>query len=179
MDEAAAIAPPGGMVAVGGDRAQAAALAERAGLEIANENSPSQYVLTGPEPGIEKALASARQLELRAKRLAVAAAFHSAAIEPAVAPFRAALDEIEFRSPRAPVISCVTAAPFGAHPRGLLATALTSPVRWVDVLHRLRAEGAGRFCDVGPGKVVAGLARKTLGDVEVVVAATAPEAAHA
>jgi [acyl-carrier-protein] S-malonyltransferase len=180
MDEAASAGPPGGMVAVGGDREQAAALAERAGLRIANENSPTQFVLTGSLDGIESALEVARGLGLRAKRLAVAGAFHSAAIEPAVAPFRAELDEVEFNAPSAPVISCVTAAPFGPDPRDLLAAALAEPVRWVEVLERLHADGARRFCDVGPGKVLAGLVCRTLDGVEAVAGINAePEVAHA
>jgi [acyl-carrier-protein] S-malonyltransferase len=180
MDEAASAGPPGGMLAVGGDRDQAASLAERAGLRIANENSPAQSVLTGPVEGIDTAVDAARDLGLRAKRLAVAGAFHSPAIEPASGPFRAALEEIEFRAPRAPVISCLTAAPFDADPRDLLVAALTEPVRWVEVLERLRADGAGRFCDVGPGKVLAGLVRKTLDGVEAVAGINAePEVAHA
>ncbi len=179
MDETASAGPPGGMLAIGGDRDQAEALAQGAGLEIANENSASQFVLTGTLAGIDAALGSARELGLRAKRLAVAGAFHSAAIAPAIEPFRERLAEIDFRSSRAPVISCVTAAPFGPDPRDLLAAALTSPVRWVEVMNRLRADGAGRFCDVGPGKVLAGLVRKTVEGAEVIVGAAAPEPAHA
>jgi [acyl-carrier-protein] S-malonyltransferase len=180
MDEAASAGPPGGMVAVGGDREQAVALAERGGLRVANENSPSQFVLTGPRDGIDAALAAARHIGLRAKRLAVAGAFHSPAIEPAVEPFRAELAEVEFHAPQAAVISCVTAAPFGSDPRDLLAAALTQPVRWVEVLERLHAEGARRFCDVGPGKVLAGLVRRTLDDAEPVAGITAErEVAHA
>jgi [acyl-carrier-protein] S-malonyltransferase len=178
MDEAAEAAPPGGMVAVGGDRDQAAALAERTGLLLANENSPGQFVLSGPDPGIEEALASARELGLRAKRLAVAGAFHSSAMESAVAPYADALSEAEFRAAGRPVVSSVTAEPFEADPREALASALTHPVRWVDVLERLRADGVERFCDVGPGKVVAGLARRTLDGVQIVNPADL-EVAHA
>jgi [acyl-carrier-protein] S-malonyltransferase len=176
MDAAAADAPTGGMVAVGGDREQAAALATSVGLQLANENSPEQFVLTGPSTAIDAALKEARGSGLRAKRLAVAGAFHSPAMEPAIGRFRNALAKVEFRTPRAPVLSCVTAAPFGPDPRDLLAAALTRPVRWVAVLERLRAEGATRFCDVGPGRVLAGLVKRTLDGVEVV---TAPEPAHA
>jgi [acyl-carrier-protein] S-malonyltransferase len=178
MDEAAEAAPPGGMVAVGGDRDQAAALAERTGLLLANENSPGQFVLSGPDPGIEEALASARELGLRAKRLAVAGAFHSSAMESAVAPYADALAEAEFRAAGRPVISSVTAEPFEADPREALASALTHPVRWVDVLERLRTDGVERFCDVGPGKVVAGLARRTLDGAQIVNPADL-EVAHA
>jgi [acyl-carrier-protein] S-malonyltransferase len=167
MDAAAAAAPAGGMLAVGGDREQAMALAERSGLALANENSPDQFVLTGTEVGLETAQSGARELGLRVKRLAVAGAFHSSAMASAVGPFREYLDAIEFRPPAAPVISCVSAAAFDPDPRELLAAALTRPVHWVDVLRHLRDRGAGRFLDVGPGRVLAGLVRRTLDGVEI------------
>lgn len=166
MDEAGAEAA-GGMLAVGGAREQALELAASAGLELANENSPTQFVLSGPDDGLERALGDARGLGLRAKRLAVAGAFHSQAMEPAVEAFCEALEQIDFRPAGAPVISCVTATAFEADPREQLAAALTSPVRWVEVLRRLHADGARRFLDVGPGKVLARLVRKTLEEVEV------------
>jgi len=166
MDEAGARAP-GGMVAVGGERARAVELAEGSGLELANENSPGQYVLSGPVESLERALELARERRLRAKRLPVAAAFHSATMAPATEPFRALLDEIEFEPPVTPVISCVSAEPFPGDPRELLAAALTSPVRWVEVMARLQAGGVGRMIDVGPGRVLAGLARRSLEGVEV------------
>lgn len=166
MDEAGA-REPGGMVAVGGERERAVELAEGAGLELANENSPGQYVLSGPVEGLERALELARERRLRAKRLPVAAAFHSRIMAPAVEPFRIELAAIEFRPAEAAVISCVSAEPFPDDPRELLAGALTSPVRWVDVLRRLEAAGGRRFLDVGPGKVLAGLARRTLDGAEV------------
>jgi malonyl CoA-acyl carrier protein transacylase len=158
---------PGGMVAVGGERERAVELAAETGLELANENSPSQFVLSGPERGLERAVSEARAHGLRAKRLAVAGAFHSAAMAPAVDPFRAALDEVEFRPTDPRVISGATVTPFDPDPRGQLAAALTSPVRWVDVVRRLHAEGARRFLDTGPGTVLAGLIRRTLDEVEV------------
>ncbi len=176
--EAAAAEQSGGMVAVGGDRDQALELAERCGLALANENSPTQFVLTGSDDAIERALGEARELGLRAKRLSVAGAFHSPSMEPVIGPFREQLDEIEFSAPEAPVISCISAQPFDSDPRDLLASALTHPVLWVTVLERLRAEGAERFLDVGPGKVLAGLVRKTLDGVEAKTAADL-EVAHA
>jgi malonyl CoA-acyl carrier protein transacylase len=166
MDDAGA-RQPGGMVAVGGEREPAVELARAAGLELANENSPRQFVLSGPVAGLERALEQARALGLRAKRLPVAGAFHSVAMAPAVEPFRAELAAIEFRPGDVTVISCVSGDPFGDDPRELLVAALTSPVRWVDVLRRLEAGGARRYLDVGPGKVLAGLARRTLDGVEV------------
>jgi malonyl CoA-acyl carrier protein transacylase len=179
MDAAAAAAPEGGMLAVGGGREQALALAERNGLTLANENSPEQFVLTGAEDGLEAAQSGARELGLRVKRLAVAGAFHSPAMAGAVGPFREYLDAIEFRPPAAPVFSCVSAAPFDPDPRELLAAALTQPVRWVEVLRHLHDRGARRFLDVGPGRVLAGLVRRTLDRVEIQTAREEKEVAHA
>jgi [acyl-carrier-protein] S-malonyltransferase len=178
MDAAAATAPDGGMLAVGGDREQALELAKRSDLELANENSPNQFVLTGPEAGLEAAQTEARELGLRVKRLAVSGAFHSPAMAAAVEPFREYLEAIDFSAPAAPVISCVTATALEDDPRELLAAGLTRPVLWTGVLRRLYDEGARRFLDVGPGRVLAGLVRRTLDDVEIDTARE-PEAAHA
>lgn len=167
MDAAAASGEAGGMLAVGGERAEAEALAERHGLTLANENSPRQFVLSGPERRLDAAARAAKEAGLRAKRLAVRGAFHSPAMEVVAESFAEFLDGVEMREPRAPVLSCVTAAPFGAAARPLLTAALTRPVRWVDVLRRLSADGVTRFVDVGPGKVLAGLVKRTLDGVAV------------
>jgi [acyl-carrier-protein] S-malonyltransferase len=167
MEEAARAGEPGAMLAVGSDRAGAEALASEHGLTLANENSPEQFVLSGPLPGIEAALAAAKESGIRAKRLAVAGAFHTDAMEPGIQPFRAALDEVEFRHPDAPVVSSTTADFFDDDPREGLTASLTSPIRWTAVSRRLRELGVGRFLDVGPGKVLAGLVRRTIDDVEI------------
>ena len=162
MADAADAAEPGGMLAVGGSRELAATLARQHRLTLANENSPRQFVLSGPLPRLTAAERAARESGVRAKRLAVAGAFHSPAMEAAVSPFRRVLDEIEFRPPRIPVISCVTARPVGPDARDLLAAALVRPVRWLEALRRLEAAGIRRFVDVGPGKILAGLVKRTL-----------------
>lgn len=168
MDEAATAAEPGGMLAVGCEREQALELVAATGLALANENSPAQSVLSGSVEGLDRAAELARERGLRAKRLAVAGAFHSPDMQPSVEPFRDALAEVEFRPTEIPVISGVTATAFGSDPRERLVQALVSPVRWVDVLRRLQAAGARRFLDVGPGRVLAGLVKRTLDGVEVV-----------
>jgi [acyl-carrier-protein] S-malonyltransferase len=87
-------------------------------------------------------------------------------------PFRAKLDEIEFREPEAPVICSTTAEPFGDDVRDALAASLTSPIRWTDVLGRLSELGVTRYLDVGPGKVLAGLVRRTIEGAETETLAT-------
>jgi [acyl-carrier-protein] S-malonyltransferase len=166
MEEAARRGEPGGMLAVGSDRDGAASLAEEHGLTLANENSPQQFVLSGPMAAIEAAEAAAKGSGVRAKKLAVAGAFHTGAMSSGVEPFSAALAEIDFRRPQAPVISSTTAEPFGDDVRDGLAASLTSPIRWTAVLVRLDELGAMRYIDVGPGKVLAGLVRRTLEGAE-------------
>ena len=84
-------------------------------------------------------------------------------MEPAVAPFREALDAIELGEPRFTVVSCASAEPF-TDVRAELAAALTSPVRWRETMLALHAAGATRFVEVGPGKVLARLGKRILTD---------------
>jgi malonyl CoA-acyl carrier protein transacylase len=166
MEEAADRDELGGMLAVGSDRDGAVALAADHGLTLANENSPQQFVLSGPLPAIEAAEAAAKGSGDRAKKLAVAGAFHTNAMASGVGPFREALEEIEFREPDAPVISSTGAEPFGDDVRDALAASLTSPIRWTAVLGTLSELGVTRYLDVGPGKVLAGLVRRTIDGAE-------------
>jgi [acyl-carrier-protein] S-malonyltransferase len=167
----------GGMLAVRAARADAQPFARRNGLVVANDNAPDQVVLSGPGDGLMTAEREARELGIRAKRLAVAGAFHSPAMEPALEPFRALLEQIEFARPQVPVFSCVSAEPFG-DPRRRLAEALVSPVRWLEVMRKLKSAGVVRIVETGPGRVLAGLVRRSLDGVEPVAAET-PEVARA
>jgi [acyl-carrier-protein] S-malonyltransferase len=167
MGAAAAECDPGGMLAVGGERAQALELADRNGLALANENSPGQFVLSGPDPALERARAGAKELGLRAKRLAVAGAFHSSSMRPAIEPFRRRLSEIEFRPIETPVISGATASAFTPEPAEQLIASLTNPVRWVEVIRGLEADGVHRYLDVGPGRVLAKLIPRIVDGAEV------------
>ena len=155
------------MLAVGSDRDAAETLAGEHGLTLANENSPQQFVLSGPLARIEQAEAAAKASGVRAKKLAVAGAFHTEAMSAGVEAYRAELDEIEFRSAAAPVVSSTTADFFGDDVRDTLAASLVNPIRWTAVLEKLRSLGVTRYLDVGPGKVLAGLVRRTVEGAEV------------
>ncbi len=166
MAEAARAGEAGAMLAVGSDREEAAELAAAHDLTLANENSPQQFVLSGPLAGIEAAEAAAKGSGVRAKKLAVAGAFHTDAMAPGVEPFRALLEEVDFREPDVPVVSSTTAQFFGDDVRDSLARSLVSPIHWTAVLARLSDLGVTRFLDVGPGKVLAGLVRRTIDGAE-------------
>jgi len=163
--EATAAQTNGAMLAVRAGREEAQPIAESHGLAVANDNSPAQVVLSGPLDGIEAAEAEAGEAGMRVKRLPINGAFHSPLMADAVEPFLSFLQDIELGEPRAPVYSCVTAAPFD-DVRTRLSEALVQPVRWVEVLHALYAAGGRRFEETGPGKVLAGLVRRTLEGVE-------------
>ena len=169
MHEAGMQAGHGGMVAVLGRGASdhAPEIAEVSGLVVANDNSPQQVVLSGAKDRLPAALAHAKELGLRATELDVTGAFHSPMMASAVPEFERALAATTFTTPRATVVSAVTAQPF-TDPRRELADALTMPVRWRETMLTLHALGAERFIDVGPGRVLTGLAKRTLSDVELV-----------
>jgi len=168
MHEAGERAGDGSMLALLGAGAaeHAGGLAEEHGLAVANDNSPQQVVLSGERSALADAAASAKELGLRAMELPVSGAFHSPMMASALPEFAAALDGVEISAPRVPVLSAVTAAPF-EDVRSQLVQALTMPVRWRETLLALRELGADRFVEVGPGRVLTGLVKRTLKDVEL------------
>lgn len=171
MQEAGAQRTGDGMLALLGRPGQAdpALIAGRHGLSVANDNAPGQVVLSGPGPALDAAGAGAKEVGLRAMRLPVTGAFHSPAMASAVPEYEAALRDTTFAEPRVPVMSGVTAAPFD-DVRARLAESLTLPVRWREVLLALQGRGVERVVETGPGRVLTGLAKRTLDGVEAVSA---------
>ena len=169
MHESGLAAGDGSMLAVMGAGAseQAAEIAAGHELTVANDNSPMQVVLSGERANLTDAAEQARELGLRPIELDVTGAFHSPMMAAAVPEFREALARTTFAEPRCTVVSAVTAQPF-TDPQAELADALTMPVRWREVMLTLQELGAQRFVDVGPGRVLTGLAKRTLKGVELV-----------
>jgi acyl transferase domain-containing protein len=154
----------GGMLALlGATHELAAKLAASWGLDLANHNSPSQFVLAGNRETFAKARADSRRLGLRAVELAVKGAFHSPAMSAAVTPFLEVLDTVRFRAPVTPVYSSATGKPFDDIGRRL-AEGITAPVRWHEVMGALHTLGVRRFIEAGPGEVLTQLVRRTLPD---------------
>lgn len=150
----------GSMLALlGGSIEDAEAIAQAAGVTVANDNAPGQVVLSGERGALEEAEEAAREYNVRARPLDVAGAFHSPRMEPAVAPFREALEKVEISDPRFPVYCGATAAPF-TDVRGELAEALIRPVRWRETFLALLEAGAEDFVETGPGTVLSKMARR-------------------
>lgn len=163
---AAGTAQPGTMAAILGSPSVGideicAQASDEAGMVVpANYNSPEQTVISGSIPGVERAMAIAREAGARrALRLPVAGAFHSPLMEPAVNGLRSAVAETVFGSSAVPVYSNVTAGeviPGGA--ADLLVRQLTSPVRWVELIRSIVARFPNAmFVEMGPGAVLTGL----------------------
>ncbi len=151
----------GSMVAVlGEDDAAVRAAAAEHGLTVANDNAPGQIVLSGPIAGVEAVDA----MDLRTRRLDVSGAFHSPLMAPAAQELDAALADVDVRAPRFPVLSNSTVAPF-TDVRAELVENLLSPVRWRETVVALRDLGAEEFVELGPGKVLTGLVKRTLREV--------------
>jgi [acyl-carrier-protein] S-malonyltransferase len=174
---------PGTMAALlGVDTATATAICDEVRaddvLVVANENSPVQVVISGSVPAIERAEAVAKERKIRAVRLQVAGAFHSALMEPAVAPIAERLTSIAFRTPRFPVAENVTGTLVDDPDelRTLVGRHVVSPVRWESCVRALSDAGAEVFVEAGPGDVLTKLAKRVVPDAAA-VAVGSPEAA--
>lgn len=162
MEDASAVRPGGMVASLGGADEVVRKVADEFGLTLANDNAPGQMVLSGDAEKVGEARKALRAEGGKAIRLPVAGAFHSPLMEPAVPGYREALAATEF-APVEDAFSCITAAPFGDVRADLLA-ALTEPVRWRDTLAAMRAAGATAFLETGPGDILTGLSRRTLGE---------------
>lgn len=163
MAAAAEAYADGSMLALlGGEPADALALAARHRVSVANDNAPGQLVVSGRGGRLKRLAADGRASGLKALELDVAGAFHSPAMRSAVAPFLRALEHTPLRGPQVPVYSSALATPFGGDLRGELARAIVMPVRWRETMQALAASGATGFVDVGPGRVLERLVRRNL-----------------
>jgi [acyl-carrier-protein] S-malonyltransferase len=139
-------------------------------VQPANFNSPGQIVISGSVPGVRKAMELARLRSARlVKELQVSGAFHSPLMGPAREGLKQALEKTSFRDASIPVYVNVTGEPItGADEiRTMLYMQLTSPVRWEQTLLNMVRDGADRFIEIGPGKVLQNLAKRTLGNAAI------------
>ena len=140
-------------------------------VQIANDNAPGQVVISGSLAGVKAAMAAAQEAGLkRVVELPVSAPFHSSLMAPAAQAMDAALSQTDFSAPNLPVYCNVTAAVETAPDalRKNLVTQVTGRVRWRETLQALQAAGVSRFVELGTGKVLSGLVKRTLKDVEIV-----------
>jgi [acyl-carrier-protein] S-malonyltransferase len=167
----------GKMLAVLGlDEAAAALLVDKAGergfVSIANYNCPGQIVVSGDAAILDSIqedfiLAGAKKVI----ELSVNGAFHSPLMAAAADEFKEDLNEVEFNAPVVPVCSNSTGnlSQEPAVIKDALKNQMTGAVRWTESVETVAKAGAGRFVELGEGKILSGLVKRIVGpDVEIV-----------
>ena len=157
----------GAMAAImGGDRATIEALcAEAAQGEVvspANFNSPGQIVISGHKSAVDRAAALAGSKKLKAILLKVSAPFHCALMAPAAHAVRAALAQLTLNAPLFPVVANASALPNrdAQTAQDLLVRQIDGPVLWEQTIQFMAESGVTHALEIGPGKVLAGLAKR-------------------
>lgn len=136
----------------------------------ANYNCPGQLVISGDTDAVEKAVELAKDRGCRiAKMLPVSGAFHSPLMEPALVGLKEKVNNIEFNDAKFPVYSNYTAKPttVASELKENILLQLTNPVRWTDTLNNMADDGVNDFIEVGPGKVLQGLVKRTLSNANI------------
>ena len=140
-------------------------------VEPANLNSPGQVVIAGHRAAVERGMALARQKGAkRAVMLPMSAPSHCSLMKPAAERLRERLEAIEIRKPIVPVIHnrFVEAFDDPARIRQALVEQLYHPVRWIETIELLGRKGVRRVVECGPGKVLTGLSKRIVADIEYI-----------
>uniref|UniRef100_A0A2N9FIP5 Malonyl-CoA:ACP transacylase (MAT) domain-containing protein n=1 Tax=Fagus sylvatica TaxID=28930 RepID=A0A2N9FIP5_FAGSY len=164
MQEAADAAKSAMVSVIGLDSDKVQQLCDAANQEVDEANTSSDCQLpVSCVKGVEAVEAKAKSFKARMTvRLAVAGAFHTSFMEPAVSRLEAALAATVIRTPKIPVISNVDAQPH-ADPdtiKKILACQVTSPVQWETTVKTLLTNGLKKSYELGPGKVIAGIFKR-------------------
>jgi [acyl-carrier-protein] S-malonyltransferase len=142
---------------------------------VANDNAPGQVVISGARPAVERAVAAAKAAGARRSLLLdVSAPFHCPLMAPAAEAMAVALAEVELRAPAVPVVTNVTAGPETDADRvcALLVQQVTGRVRWRESLLALWDLGVREYVELGAGKVLTGLVKRTLPDARALALQT-------
>ena len=153
------------LLGVGKDAAEklAAEAAQGEVCQLANDNEPTQAVISGAKTAIDRAAQLAKAHGVRRfLPLNVSAPFHCALMQPAADAMAEALAKVEVKAPSVPLIANVLAAPIAdpAEIKRRLIEQVTGTVRWRECVARMAADGVATLYEIGSGKVLAGLAKR-------------------
>ena len=153
------------LLGVGKDVAErlAAEAAQGEVCQLANDNEPTQAVISGSKSAIDRAALLAKAHGVRRfMPLNVSAPFHCALMQPAAEVMADALDRVDIKQPSVPLIANVLAAPISnpSEIRQRLVEQVTSTVRWRESVAAMAAAGVTDIYEIGSGKVLAGLAKR-------------------
>lgn len=136
----------------------------------ANYNCPGQLVISGYIEAVKEAVDTAKAEGARmATLLPVSGAFHSSLMKPALDGLKEQLESLEINTPNCPIYSNYTAKATSKveEIRSNLLNQLLNPVKWTQTLLNMKEDGANSFVEVGPGKVLQGLVKRTLKEIEI------------
>ena len=164
MAKAAALSPAGMAAVLGGERSVVLAAIKELGLVAANDNGAGQIVAAGNLD----ALSQLAPEGARVRALAVAGAFHTPFMEPAVAPLRAMAADIEISAAKVSVISNRDGAVVhdGREVLDRIVNQIANPVRWDLCMETLRAQGVTGVIELAPGGTLAGLIKRAAPEIE-------------
>jgi [acyl-carrier-protein] S-malonyltransferase len=144
-------------------RAVAAEAADGDVCQAANDNDPTQVVVSGSKAAVERAAVIAKEKGAkRAVMLPVSAPFHCALMQPAADAMAEALAGVEIKSPAVPLIANVRADAVTDPDeiRALLVEQVTGSVRWRESVQAMAGKGVTEFWEIGAGKALSGMIRK-------------------
>jgi [acyl-carrier-protein] S-malonyltransferase len=149
-------------------RAACAEAAQGEVVEAVNFNAPAQVVIAGAKAAVERACEAAKAKGAkRALPLPVSAPFHSSLLKPASDRLRDYIAGLQFSAPQIPVINNVdvTVTDDTAAIKDALVRQAASPVRWVETVQKMAADGVTHVVECGPGKVLTGLTKRINGEL--------------
>jgi [acyl-carrier-protein] S-malonyltransferase len=151
-------------------RAACAEVAQQEVVEAVNFNAPGQVVIAGHKAAVQRAMEACKAKGARrALPLPVSAPFHCALMRPAAERLRGYLADVAVAVPRFPLVNNVDVK-VETQPSAIKAALVrqaASPVRWVETVRKMRAEGVTHVAECGPGKVLAGTAKRIDGELQV------------
>jgi [acyl-carrier-protein] S-malonyltransferase len=143
--------------------------------QLANDNEPTQAVISGTKSAVDRAALLAKAHGVRRfMPLNVSAPFHCALMQPAADAMAQALAKVEIKAPAVPLIANVLASPISdpAEIRLRLVQQVTGTVRWRECVARMAADGVTHIYEIGSGKVLAGLAKRIVPTLNAVSVGT-------
>ena len=132
--------------------------------EIANDNANGQVIISGDKISVEKLLPLLKEKKIKSIPLKVSAPFHCSLMKPAAKIMKEKIDNIKFEIPKFKIVNNVTAKP-EKNPsviKQLLVSQIFSTVKWRDSLINMSNEGIKKFVEIGPGKALSGMVKRTV-----------------
>ncbi len=135
--------------------------------EIANDNAEGQVILSGDKKSIYAMQALLKEKKIKSIPLKVSAPFHCSLMKPAAITMREKIEKVKFNNPSFKIVNNVTAKPEenSNNIKKLLVDQIFSSVRWRESVIHMSNEGVSNYIELGPGKVLSGMVKRTLSNV--------------